>query len=160
MTIEQPTSSIACASSSGSHQPLSRRGDPARHQHAHIADDPCRRIARGNADPVAALNPVSFDQPARNGARGGEHLREAQPLLTRDQEDRIAVLGAEMREIIAERGWCGGDHRHLLPAAFDHLERQRPAFAGDAGQPRLQCLIECARHRLCLSSSACRFAPL
>ena len=135
---------------------VEQRGAAARHQDAHIGDDPVGRIARGNADPVALGDPVLGREAVRDMRGRAPHFAEGQPHLAIDDEQLVLLLVAEMREImrhagrrILERG-----HGDAAPGDFGQLEHLA-GFGHCPGDP-VDILVELCRHGLfrVLSKSA------
>ena len=74
--------------------------DAAGHGDRHVENDPVGGIARGNADPVALLHAIAFDQPAGESAGGGIALRKGQADIAIDQKFLVCMLVAEIGKIV------------------------------------------------------------
>ena len=139
---------------------VEQRGAAARHHRAHVGDDPVDRIARGNADAVAALHAVSGHQRARHRACCGVSLGKAQPHRSIDQERRVAMLRAEECEIVRQAGRRVLQHRQLAAKPFERNGFQRRARCGQPVQNRREGSIEFASHSASLSPWFAGRAPL
>ena len=120
--------------------------DAARHRDAHVEHDPRRRVAGRDADAVAGPHAISVDQRMRDARRGVMDLPVRQPLLPRDQEGQVAVLGTEMREIGRQRRGRGGDARQRAPEPLHRAERQRPPLPGHCRDRGIHACIQLGPH--------------
>ncbi len=135
---------------------VEQRRAAARHDHAHIGDDPIGRIARGDTHAVALFDPVLACQAMRHMAGGMPDFAEGQPHVAIDDEQLVLLLVAEMREEMRQAGRRVLERRHGDAAArrfgqFEHLSR----CGNRLGDPA-DILVELCRHGWCsvLSKSA------
>ena len=104
-------------------------GAAARHQDAHVGDDPVDRIARRDAHAVALLDAVLRRKAVRHMARGVPDLAEGHAHIAIDEEGLVLLLVAEMGEEMREAGGCVLEGGHGDAAArrlgqFEHLARR------------------------------------
>ncbi len=127
---------------------VEQRGAAARHQHRHVGDDPVGRIARRDADEIALLHAMPRDEPACRHSRRGIGFGESQPQRAVDDELLVGVGGAEMPEILRQRGRCLDQQRHVHPEARDTERRglEQPAGCVMAFERAFEIEVELARH--------------
>jgi len=115
---------------------LGRNG--ARHGDRHVEDDPVGRIARSDADPVAFLHAIAFDQAASQGAGGGISFPKGQADIAINQEFLVGVLVAEIGEIIGDILRRILEYRHVDAIFVDRGELQQLTRL----RQRLECFVD------------------
>ncbi len=129
---------------------VEQRRAAARHQHAEVGDAPGIGVAHRDADAVAPLDAMPFDERRGDLARGGIDLFEAQSFVALDQKGRVAMLRTKKGDIVGQIRRRIGDDGQLAAKAFDGSDLDRPARTGDQIIGGFQAQIERRWHRVSL----------
>ena len=127
-------------------EPVEQGGAAARHDRAHIGDDPVRRIARGDAHAVALLHAMLAGEPRRDMAGRLPAFAEGQPHVAVDQERNGRMLLAEMGEVVRQRRRRvleGGD---LRAVAVERHRLEGHARLGQLGHDVFERIVQFGRH--------------